>query len=147
MSCHAMVVTLGNHCVVFFILTQEIVVLLKGVVFSNGNYVELPPRNDCVKEWPFHGGNVLLGNCLEKWLFCVTKWQVVDWLWNARSHIPSLGMLDFISKFAIFTNNYQIIEIFNFLVQFHNEPKIMDDDCMWMNIFMMDEKLKKKHAQ
>ncbi len=87
------------------ILAQEIVVFLKGVVFSNGNYVELPPRNDCVKEWPFHGGNVLLGNCLEKW-FCLTKRQVVDWLWNACSHIPSLGMLDFISKF---TNNYQIM--------------------------------------
>jgi hypothetical protein len=41
-------------------------VLLKGVVFSKGNCVELPPRNDFVKEWPFHGGNVLLGKLPSK---------------------------------------------------------------------------------
>ncbi len=43
------------------IFAQEIVGLLEGVVFFKGNCVELPPRNDCVKEWHFHGGNVLLG--------------------------------------------------------------------------------------
>ncbi len=56
----------------------------------------------------FMGEMYCLVNCLQKW-FCLTKWQVVDLLQNAHSHIPSLGMLDFISKFAIFTNNYQIM--------------------------------------
>jgi hypothetical protein len=110
MSRHEMVVTLGNLCVVF--LSKCVDPRPRNccvVVFSNGNCVELPPTHDCVKEWPFHGGKVLLGNCLEKWLFCLTKWQVMDWLRDAHSHIPSLEMLDFISKFAIFTNNYQIM--------------------------------------
>jgi hypothetical protein len=117
-----MVVTLGNHCVVF---------LSKCVDPRPRNCcVELPPRNDCVKEWPFHGGNVLLGNCLEKWLFCLAKWQVVDCCgmlvhislpWGCWISFPNLQFSPTIIK---------LCEIFNFLVRFHNEPKIMDDDCI-----------------